>query len=202
MPRLTALLLDRDGTIIPDKGYLADPAGVELLPGAGEALAALARRGCRLFLASNQSGVGRGYFPREAVLACNAALAALLAPYGVFLADSVFCPHAPEDRCSCRKPATGLWEILRLRHGLRPADTAMLGDKPADMAFAARAGLAARLLLAPSVSREGDPSPLRRLRPAGEEHPDLILPGLALLPAALSLLEGGCPCGPSGDSRR
>ena len=55
-----AVLLDRDGTLIEDRHYLADPAGVVLLPGVGPALSRLVRAGHRLFLVSNQSGVGRG----------------------------------------------------------------------------------------------------------------------------------------------
>ena len=147
MPAFSSLLLDRDGTIIKDKHYLADPAGVELLPGVGDALAALGRQGMRFFLVSNQSGVGRGMFGLEAVLACNERLTALLAPYGVRFADMIFCPHAPEEKCSCRKPATGMWRALEQRHGLDAAACLMIGDKEEDMRFAAAAGLAGRILV-------------------------------------------------------
>ena len=57
-----AVLLDRDGTLIEDKHYLSEPSGVALLPGVGPALSRLVQAGHRLFLVSNQSGVGRGYF--------------------------------------------------------------------------------------------------------------------------------------------
>ena len=62
MPVSCAVLLDRDGTLIEDKHYLSEPSGVVLLPGVGPALSRLVRAGHRLFLVSNQSGVGRGYF--------------------------------------------------------------------------------------------------------------------------------------------
>ncbi len=142
-----AVLLDRDGTLIEDRHYLADPAGVALLPGVGPALSRLVRAGHRLFLVSNQSGVGRGYFMEEAVLACQRRLEALLEPYGVVFTDAVWCPHAPEAQCRCRKPLPGMFEALRARHGLSPEASVMIGDKLDDLAFAANAGLSAGVLV-------------------------------------------------------
>ena len=142
-----AVLLDRDGTLIEDRDYLADPAGVVLLPGVGPALSRLVRAGHRLFLVSNQSGVGRGYFTEDAVCACQRRLEALLKPYGAAFTDVVWCPHAPEACCRCRKPLTGMFETLRARHGLSPASSVMIGDKLDDLAFAANAGLSAGLLV-------------------------------------------------------
>ncbi|MDR2076206.1 MAG: HAD-IIIA family hydrolase [Desulfovibrio sp.] len=208
MPRITTLLFDRDGTLIKDKGYLADPSGVELLPEAGEALSLLFRRGFRLFVVSNQSGIGRGLFSLEDALACNAALAEQLADFGVTLTDIVFCPHAPEEHCPCRKPATGLWDVLRERHGLRPGAAVMVGDKAEDMAFAARAGLAGRMLTLTgsgldTFSRLGlgegpaETLTLRRLIPKSEQEPDLLLPHLSWLPEAIQLVEAAPAAGPS-----
>jgi D-glycero-D-manno-heptose 1,7-bisphosphate phosphatase len=138
---LTAVLLDRDGTVIEDRHYLSDPVGVTLLPGAGQGLAALAAAGARLFLVTNQSGIGRGYFTEADLDACNARMGELLGEYGVSLADAAFCPHGPDDGCACRKPAPGMWQTLRDRHGLCAAATAMVGDKPEDVAFGRDAGL-------------------------------------------------------------
>ncbi len=199
MPVFTSLLLDRDGTVIKDKHYLADPAGVELLPGVGDALAALARRGMRFFLLSNQSGVGRGMFAREAVLACNERLADLLAPFGVRFDDMLFCPHAPEDACLCRKPATGMWQELEQRHRLRADQCLMIGDKEEDMRFAAEAGLAARALVLTgkgmdTATRLGlTPSgnfPAVTAQPASPGHPHLVISGFSQLERGLALLSG------------
>lgn len=144
---LRNLLLDRDGTVIEDRHYLSDPEGVSLLPGVGPALGRLARAGVRLFLVTNQSGIGRGYFSLADYEACQARLAALLAPYGVAFVDVACCPHAPDDACTCRKPLTGMWDVLRARHGLVPAETVMVGDKLDDVRFARNAGLAAGILV-------------------------------------------------------
>lgn len=111
-----AVLLDRDGTLIEDKHYLSEPSGVALLPGVGPALSRLVQAGHRLFLVSNQSGVGRGYFTEQAVVACQKRLEELLEPYGVAFTDAVWCPHAPEESCFCRKPLPGMLDELRARH--------------------------------------------------------------------------------------
>lgn len=144
---LRNLLLDRDGTVIEDRHYLSDPEGVTLLPGVGPALGRLSRAGLRLFLVTNQSGIGRGYFTVPDYEACQARLAALLAPYGVTFVDVACCPHAPDEECSCRKPGTGMWDMLQNRHGLVAGETAMVGDKLDDVLFARNAGLAAAILV-------------------------------------------------------
>ena len=142
-----AVLLDRDGTLIEDKHYLSEPSGVALLPGVGPALSRLVQAGHRLFLVSNQSGVGRGYFTEQAVVACQKRLEELLEPYGVAFTDAVWCPHAPEESCFCRKPLPGMFDELRARHGLLPETTFMIGDKLDDLGLAANAGLSAGLLV-------------------------------------------------------
>jgi len=145
--KFSAILFDRDGTVIFDKHYLSDPAGVELIPGTGEALARLASEGIAAYLVSNQSGIGRGYFPESGWYSCQARLDELLAGYGAALADTRFCPHAPEEECDCRKPAAGMWESLRRAHDLEAAVCAMVGDKPEDLRFGINAGLAAAVLV-------------------------------------------------------
>ncbi len=147
MPRIEHLFLDRDGVVIEDRHYLADPDGVVLLPGVPQALAEARDVGVRLYLVSNQSGIGRGYFTREACLACQRRLEELLAEHGVRFADADFCPHAPEEGCACRKPGAGMWLGMAERHGLRPETCAMVGDKASDIAFARNCGFAAAVLV-------------------------------------------------------
>lgn len=134
------VILDRDGTVIEDKHYLCDPAGVELVPGAVEGLKRLTDRGFGLVLLSNQSGVNRGYFDHASVRACNERMAELLRPHGVRFAAMYYCPHTPEENCDCRKPATGLMEQAARDLGFDPADVFMVGDKSADMGVGRKAG--------------------------------------------------------------
>lgn len=147
MKDIQTILLDRDGTVIADKHYLSDPDGVEILPGAAQALARLTRAHKSLFVVTNQSGIGRGYFSEGDYLAVQQRLEKMLEAHGVRLGGSAFCPHTPEDHCPCRKPATGLWEALAREHGLDPATTVIIGDKPADVSLGLNAHLAASVLV-------------------------------------------------------
>ncbi|MUM76213.1 HAD-IIIA family hydrolase [Pseudodesulfovibrio sp. F-1] len=128
-----AILLDRDGTIIFDRHYLNDPAGVELLPGAVQGLRRMSALGLRLAVLTNQSGVGRGYYDEASVHACNLRMAELLSACGVELDGVFYCPHAPEAGCLCRKPAPGLVEQAVAVLGFDPRRAVVIGDKEADM---------------------------------------------------------------------
>jgi D-glycero-D-manno-heptose 1,7-bisphosphate phosphatase len=147
MGELRNILLDRDGTIIRERHYLCRPEEVELIPGAGRALQRLNGAGYRLFLLSNQSGIGRGYFTESDLEKVQAKLEQLLASYGVAFQGRLHCPHAPQDDCNCRKPRTGMWTSLREEFRLRADESLVVGDKMADVHFGINAGLAATVLV-------------------------------------------------------
>ena len=141
-----SVFLDRDGTVIEDKSYLGDPAGVALLPGAGAGLKLMAGQGLDLFIVTNQSGIGRGYFSLDDYLACRAELNRRLAAIGISLRDEAFCPHDPDAGCPCRKPALGMWRDLRDRHNLVSQECMIVGDKAGDLEFGYAAGFALSVL--------------------------------------------------------
>jgi D-glycero-D-manno-heptose 1,7-bisphosphate phosphatase len=147
MTRIQTILLDRDGTLIEERHYLRDPDRVALIPGVAGPMRRLADLGCRFFLASNQSGIGRGIITPEDYRAVHARLEDLLRAEGIALSGAAFCPHEPGEDCPCRKPRTGMWEELATRYGLRPENTAMVGDKLADVAFGRAAGCAETVLV-------------------------------------------------------
>jgi len=153
-----AVFLDRDGTIIHDREYLADPAGVELLPGAGEAVARLNRAGFFVVLVTNQSGIGRGYFTEDDYQAIHCRLIDLLAARGARLDAEYHCPLAPgdPDPGSMRKPGTGMYLRAAREHGLDFAASWLVGDRLRDVIPAAELG--ARAILIPSAQTEG-PAP-------------------------------------------
>ena len=97
--RRPAVFLDRDGTLIEDVPYLADPAGIRLLPGAAEALVRLRRAGFARVLVTNQSGIGRGFFTEDRLRAVHAELEGRLAARGAALDGIYYCPP--------RRPKTG-----------------------------------------------------------------------------------------------
>ncbi len=139
-----AVLLDRDGTINVDHGYLHDPAKLEFLPGAVEALRALAQGGYLLIIITNQSGIGRGYFTLEQYERFNGALVAALKDQGVEITATYMCPHAPTDDCHCRKPYPYMVFKAIERYDIDASHSYMFGDKSSDVECGEAAGLRAR----------------------------------------------------------
>lgn len=143
----SAVFLDRDGTIIEERHYLSRPEEVRLLPGAAEALQRLARAGYLLFLVTNQSGVGRGYFTLADVERVHERLTALLAPHGVRFAEVYVAPEAPDQPSQGRKPSPHFLFQARDRHGVDLARSYMIGDKRADLECGWNAGVQASILV-------------------------------------------------------
>jgi D-glycero-D-manno-heptose 1,7-bisphosphate phosphatase len=135
-----ALFLDRDGTIIAERGYLKDPGEIELLPGAVDALRKLAREGWKLIVISNQSGVGRGLMTAEEMNAVQAKFLRLMRAQGVEITASYFCTHKPDDNCECRKPSTLLVERAVRDHAISAQQSWMIGDREADILCGRNAG--------------------------------------------------------------
>lgn len=105
----SAVFLDRDGTIIEDAHYLASPGQVKLIDGAAAAIARVNAALVPVIVVTNQSGIGRGYFTIDDHGRISARLDELLAAEGARIDASYHCPHAPEERCECRKPGTLLF---------------------------------------------------------------------------------------------
>jgi histidinol-phosphate phosphatase family protein len=133
--------LDRDGTVIVDRGYLSEPEGVQLLSGAAEGLRRLAQMGYRLVIVSNQSGVGRGLFTTEVAERINQRLLDLLASEQVTIAAVMMCFHLPDDNCACRKPARGMIDRVLATLGGTLEGAVVIGDKSSDIALAAAIGV-------------------------------------------------------------
>lgn len=134
------ILLDRDGTIIVERHYLSDPAGMELLPGTVAGLRRLQAMGFGLAVITNQSGLGRGYFTQAMLDAVHERMMDLLDHHAIRLDGIYCCPHTPEDRCACRKPRPGLVHRAAAEWGFDPAAAVMIGDKPCDIEAGRAAG--------------------------------------------------------------
>jgi HAD superfamily hydrolase (TIGR01662 family) len=166
------VLFDRDGTLVHDFPYNGDPDWVRPVDGAREALDRLRARGVRIGLVSNQSGVGRGLITLDQVAACNARLAELLGPF-----DTVqVCPHAPEDGCSCRKPAPGMVKAACAELDVNPGRCVVVGDIAADVDAAAAAG-ATGILVPTPVTRPGEVEAARHRADTLTEAVDAVLAG-------------------------
>jgi D-glycero-D-manno-heptose 1,7-bisphosphate phosphatase len=134
------VLLDRDGTLIVERNYLASPEQVELLPGAVEGLCQLAGMGLGLIVVTNQSGIGRGYFDHATLDLVHSRLREHLAGAGISLDGIYVCPHTPEADCACRKPRLGLVQAAAHELDFDPAASFVIGDKPCDVELGECAG--------------------------------------------------------------
>jgi D-glycero-D-manno-heptose 1,7-bisphosphate phosphatase len=135
-----AAFLDRDGTLVVEVGYLANSEDLRLLPGIPAALRALKAAGYSLVVISNQSGVGRGLFPRSRVYEAMARLRHELRVHGVELDAVYFCPHRPDEGCGCRKPGSELLVQAAANLSLGLRESVMIGDKRLDAETGRRAG--------------------------------------------------------------
>ena len=127
------VLLDRDGTVIAERCYLADPNELDLLPGAAAGLRRFQDLGVGLVIVTNQSGLGRGRFDQACLDVIHQRLQELLQLEGVTLDGLYYCPHVPADDCPCRKPRTGLVERASRELGFDPRRSFVIGDKPCDI---------------------------------------------------------------------
>jgi D-glycero-D-manno-heptose 1,7-bisphosphate phosphatase len=143
------VILDRDGVLnheAPEGSYVRRPEEFRWLPGALEGLALLRGAGLRLSVATNQAGVGRGVVSLAQLAAVHERMQADAAAHGGALDDVLYCPHAPEEQCDCRKPAPGLIQAAVARSGIAASDSLVVGDDRRDLEAAERAGVAAALV--------------------------------------------------------
>lgn len=138
---LRALFLDRDGTLILDKHYLADPDGVELIAGVPEALRLAKQLGYALFLFTNQSGIGRGLYSLSDTEACNRRMLELIGADASLFTDVCIAPETPEQPQMYRKPSPRFILESIARHGLDPQHCWMVGDNMADVEAGQNAGI-------------------------------------------------------------
>jgi D-glycero-D-manno-heptose 1,7-bisphosphate phosphatase len=147
MPATPAIFLDRDGTLIQEREYLADPAGVDLFPGIGPALRRLQDAGFQLVIITNQSGIGRGYYTEADMHRVNARLLELLAAAGVSIAKIYYAPEAPEQPSRGRKPSPQFLFDARDHLQLDLAQSYMIGDKLIDLECGWNAGVKRAILV-------------------------------------------------------
>ena len=130
-----AVFVDRDGTLIREREYLAEPGRVELVPGALESLAAFEAAGYAIVVVTNQSGIARGYYDEAAYRAVEAEVESRLEAGGVRVLATYHCPHHPDitGPCDCRKPAPGLFLRAAREHGLNLSLSVYIGDRLRDI---------------------------------------------------------------------
>lgn len=150
--RKRVVILDRDGTIVVDRGYLDDPAGLEFLPGAAQGLRYLYERGFRLVVITNQSGIGRGRFSVERLHEIHARFTDMLRSAGAHIEAIYYCPHSPDAGCACRKPGSALLLQAAAELGFNVCDAIVIGDKHSDIEFGQRVNATTILIRTDTVA--------------------------------------------------
>jgi len=142
-----AVFLDRDGTLIAEKNYLSRPEDVVIFPGVAGALKRLQEAGFHLFIVSNQSGVGRGYFTLADVDRVHEHLCRQLARDGIRFEKVYTAPEAPGQPSRGRKPSPQFLFDARDEFALDLAESFMIGDKRIDLECGWNAGVERSLLV-------------------------------------------------------
>jgi rfaE bifunctional protein nucleotidyltransferase chain/domain len=139
-PMRGLVVIDRDGTLIRNVLFLHDPAQVEILPGVIDGLARLQAAGMGLAIATNQQGIGLGYYSAQQFIDVNQRVIRELGAQGIRIARVYFCPHSMAEQCGCRKPAAGMVERAMRDFNLPAERVFLIGDTEADRQAGAAAG--------------------------------------------------------------
>lgn len=135
------LILDRDGVINEDSdAFIKSPEEWIPIPGSLEAVAAANQKGYRVVVISNQSGLARGLFDIATLNRIHAKMLREVARFGGRIEAIYFCPHGPNDACSCRKPLPGMLTDLARRLDTDLGSAILIGDRETDLAAGAAVG--------------------------------------------------------------
>lgn len=135
------IILDRDGVINEDSdAYIKSVQEWVPIPGSIEAIARMSKAGWAVAVATNQSGIARGYYSLATLEAMHAHLRALVERLGGELGLVVHCPHGPTEACTCRKPKPGMLQAIAQHYGVALDGVWFVGDSASDLAAAVAAG--------------------------------------------------------------
>jgi D-glycero-D-manno-heptose 1,7-bisphosphate phosphatase len=145
---MKTVILDRDGVINQDSdAFIKTPDEWIAIPGSLEAIARLTQAGYQIVVATNQSGLARGLFDQAALEAIHHKMESAIQELGGELAGIYYCPHGPDDSCSCRKPKPGLIQQIEQELGFDPDQTVLVGDSLRDLQAATAYGIRSVLVL-------------------------------------------------------
>lgn len=147
---MKVIFLDRDGVInrYPgDTKYVTSRREFKFLPGAREAIAKLSQNGFKIFIVSNQAGVGKGIFPKKRLSEITKKMLREVEQAGGKIHNTYYCIHRPEENCSCRKPKAGMIKRIKNKLPFNIKKTFFIGDTIRDVITAKAAGCRSILVL-------------------------------------------------------
>lgn len=136
-----AIFLDRDGVINVEKNYVYKKEDFEFIDGVFDTLKQLQELGYKLFIITNQSGIGRGYYTVDDFEKLTSWILSEFEKYQISISQVEFCPHNPDEECLCRKPKTGMIENILKNHKIDLEKSWLIGDKKSDILCGKSAGI-------------------------------------------------------------
>ena len=136
-----AIFLDRDGTIIEEVNYLSDLSQIKIFPFAYDAIKIFNNLNFLVFIVTNQSGIARGFFSEDFVKDTNDFLVKSFNSKGAKISECYFCPHHPDDKCSCRKPEIGMVLEAKRKFNIDFSQSYIIGDSSKDVFTGINAGI-------------------------------------------------------------
>lgn len=153
---MKTIFFDRDGTLnIDNKGYINDPEEMHLYQSASEVLKYLKLLEYKIFVISNQSGIGRGFIKPDEYRKVNKKFLTLAGGYNT-IDDILYCMHSPDRECQCRKPKTLLIDIIKEQYNIDLDRSYFIGDKLTDIACGREAGLKTIMLITEERKNKND----------------------------------------------
>jgi len=142
MKKQKALFLDRDGVINIDHGYVSKIDNFVFTEGIFELLQLFVHKGYMLFIVTNQSGIGRGYYSLEDFQVLTQYMLDVFKEKYIHIQEVQYCPHAPEESCDCRKPKTGMIDSILEQYPIDLENSWLIGDKQSDIDLALHSHIA------------------------------------------------------------
>ncbi len=136
-----AIFLDRDGVINIEKNYLYKIEDFEFVNGTFETLQKLQDSGFKLFIITNQSGIGRGYYSLDDFNKLTTWMLSEFKKSSITISEVELCPHSPNDNCLCRKPLTGMIDNILENYSIDLQNSWLIGDKSSDIQCAINANI-------------------------------------------------------------
>ena len=147
MQKPKALFIDRDGIINVDHGYVFKIEDFEFTEGIFELLQLFSKQEYLLFIVTNQSGIGRGYYTHEAFQTLTEWMVKTLHENGIEIKEVQYCPHTPNENCTCRKPKIGMIENILTHYHIDLDHSWMIGDKQSDINLAHNANIGSTIAI-------------------------------------------------------
>ncbi len=153
---MKAIFLDRDGTVNIDKNYVYKIEDFELIPKTIEALKNFQNKGYLIFIITNQSGIGRGYYKDDDFHKLNNHMLKVFSDNNIKITKTYYCPHVAKDNCECRKPNTKFITDAAKEFKIKVKESFMIGDKTADIKMGENAGLKTVLVMTGKSGKDGE----------------------------------------------